>query len=140
MRTKADFKAARESVGLTQLDVATACGVRVLTVKRWEKPGWPDPPEDAWGYLGEMVERHDEMVDYCVETMREQREATGVASARLTYFRDQAQYDATGRDPGSYGFVNAVSRDVARALDDEGFDVSFAYPDDGAIRTPGSRY
>lgn len=140
MRTKADFKAIREGAGLTQLDVAKACGVKVLTVKRWEKPGWPGPPDDAWEYVAEMAERHDDMVDALVDTMIERRGETGVGLAVITYFRDQEQYDEAGRDPGSYTFANCVGRDVASRLAREGFEVSFAYPDDGAIRTPGSRY
>ena len=136
---KADFRALRERLGLTQQDVAKACGVVDRTVKRWEKPGWPEPPEDAWGYLYDMHERLLEMTAFSVGKARELREGAGAGAVRLTYFRDQSQHDAHGRGEGPVGFANAVSRSTAKALLDEGFDVEFAYPDDGAIGTPVSR-
>ena len=37
-RTKADFKALRERVGLSQHDVADAIMVSIKTIKRWENP------------------------------------------------------------------------------------------------------
>lgn len=48
--------------------------------------------------------------------------------------------DALGRDPGTFSFANSVAREVALRLADEGIEVEFRYPDDGAVRTPGSRY
>lgn len=134
--TKADFRAMREALGLTQLDVADACGVRALTVKRWERPGFPEPPEDAVEWLEGMADLHDEMVGQMVGLAL----ASPADEIRITYFRDQAQYDASGRDDGPFGFANAVARDVAAELAREGVDVAFAYPDDGAVSTPGSRY
>ena len=35
-RSKADFKCLRERVGLSQQDVASALGVNIRSVKRWE--------------------------------------------------------------------------------------------------------
>lgn len=137
--TKADFRAMREALGLTQLDVADACGVRALTVKRWERPGFPEPPDDAWAYLNSMRDRMVEMAELAADKAVELRDETGAGAIALTYFRDQ-QYDASGRDEGPVGFANAVARLTASYLEVEGFDVEFRYPDDGAVRTPGSRY
>lgn len=58
----------------------------------------------------------------------------------LTYFRSQEEYDAFGRDAGPFGVANANSRAVADALMARGIEVEFRYPDEGAVRTPGSRY
>lgn len=138
--TKADFRAMRDECGLTQQDVADALGVRVLTVKRWERPGFPEPPDDAWGYLDGERDRMVRMAEFAVSKALELRDETGVNSIALTYFRDQAQYDTAGRDDGPVGFANALSRLTASYLDAEGFEVEFSYPDDGAVRTPGSRY
>lgn len=140
MQSKADFKALRETLGLTQQNVADAVGVRVLAVKRWEKPGEAEPPEDVWEYLFDMHERMLDMVTFSVGKAVEMRDLTGAEVVALTYFRDQEQYDASGREPGPYGFVNAVARCTADRLYGEGFDVEFRYPDDGAVRAPGSRY
>lgn len=139
--TKADFRAIRETIGLTQGDVAKALGVSLRTVKRWEHPDWQEPPEDAWAWLLDMLDRHDAMVDEAVGR------ALAIAAERgepetvvITYYRDQAQHDAHGREPGPYGFVNAVSREVALELNGEGIETEFRYPDEGAISTPGSGY
>lgn len=136
--TKADFRALRETIGLTQGDVADACGVALRTVKRWEHPDWPEPPDDAWEWLLDMLERHDDMVDYMVDKV------TGIAAERglpetvaITYYRDQAQYDACCREPGPYGFANAIAREVALELAGEGIDTEFRYPDSGAILVRG---
>lgn len=136
MPTKADFKAERERIGYTQAWVALACDVDIRTVKRWEKPGCPEPPEDAWMWLARESDRFDEMRDHmarkCVES--------GASRAILTYYRTQGQYDQLGREPGSYGFANALARAVGEDCLLEDMDVEYRYPDDGAIRTEGSRY
>lgn len=138
--SKADFRAMREGVGLTQQDVADAMSVRVVTVKRWERPGFPEPPEDAVMWLGDMADRHETMVRDTVLQMLAVSGRTGVKTVAVTYYRSQDQYDAHGRDEGPCGFANAVARDVAAELTAKGMDVAFRYPDDGAVRTPGSRY
>ena len=138
--SKADFRALREGIGLTQQNVADMCGVKVNAVKRWERVGWPDPPDDAWDALEAMADRHDELVAFGVAKALELSAQTGAPDVVLTYYHDQGQYDALGRDEGPYGFVNAVARDVAAELSAKGMDVAFRYPDDGAVRTPGSCY
>ena len=138
--TKADFRATRETLGLTQGDVAKACGVSLRTVKRWEHPGWQEPPEDAWAWLLDMLERHDAAVDAMVDKAMALVRERGPEVVAITYYRDQAQHDAHGREPGPYGFVNAVSREVALELSGEGIETEFRYPDDGAVRAPGSEY
>lgn len=141
MSTKADFRATRETIGLTQRDVAEACDVALRTVKRWEHPDWGDPPEDAWEWILEMLDRHDSMVDEAVgRACSISAEHGELESVVITYYRDQEQYDAHGRDDGPVGFANAVAREVGAVLTNEGIEVEFAYPDDVAVCTPGSRY
>ena len=139
--TKADFRAIRETIGLTQGDGAKALGVALRTVKRWEHPDWQEPPEDAWAWLLGMQERHDALVDEAVDrvlAIAAKRGAPDVVS--ITYYRDQAQHDAHGREPGPYGFANSVAREVALDLNGEGIETEFRYPDDDSISTPGSGY
>lgn len=140
MSTKADFRATRDTMGLTQGDVAKACGVSLRTVKRWEHPDWQEPPEDAWAWLLGMLERHDAAVDAMVDEAMALVREHGPEVVSITYYRDQSQYDACGREPAPYGFVNSIAREVALDLNDEGIETEFRYPDDGALRTPGSRY
>ena len=87
-----------------------------------------------------MEDSYYQSVEIAIEKAVSLSDSTGVDSVTLTYYRDQEQYDACGRDDGPVGYVNAMSRDVAAELERCGITVSFRYPDDGAIRTPGSNY
>ena len=138
--TKADFRAIRETIGLTQGDVAKALGVALRTVKRWEHPDWHEPPEDARAWLLEMHERHDAAVDAMVDKAMALVREHGPEVVSITYYREQSQYDVHGREQGPYGFANSVAREVALDLNGEGIETEFRYPDDDAISTPGSRY
>lgn len=143
-RTKAAFKASREQVGLKQADLAAALGVETRSVRRWESPAAEGyrAPEDAWRILEEAREAQRRQMAYALEVVRTQAGALGQAPAAvtLTYYRDQEQYDACGRDKGPVGVANANARAVADALEREGYAVEWRYPDEGAIKTPGSRY
>lgn len=142
-RTKADFKALRERVGLSQNDIADALGVNIKTVKRWEKPDFPySAPDDAWAYLKEVLDSQRQQVSYLLAVVAKQVEELGnePAVVPITYYRDQAMYDEYGRDEGPFGWPNAVARAVAVELERRGIGYEFRYPTEGAIRTPGSNY
>ena len=138
--TPATFRAIRETIGLTQGDVAKALGVALRTVKRWEHPDWQEPPDDACEWLLGMLERHDAAVDAMVDEALALAREHGPEAVSITYYREQSQYDACGRDDGPYGFVNSIAREVALDLAVEGIETEFRYQDEGAVSTPGSRY
>ena len=144
VRNKAALKALRETVGMMQRDLAEALDVDVRSVKRWESPATEGyrAPGDAWHVLENARETQRQQVAYALKVVREQEETLGHApsAVALTYYRDQEQYDACGRDVGPYGVANANARAVADALEREGYQVEWRYPDEGAVRTPGSRY
>ncbi len=140
--TKAALKATRERVGMTQQDLADELGVQVRSIKRWESPasGY-DAPQDAWDVLEKSMREHVAAVDEALDLVDGIESSHGKpARVVLTYYRDQAQYDERGRDEGKVGVVNARARAVADVLEDEGIEVEWRYPDEGAISTPGSRY
>lgn len=143
-RTKADFAALRETVGLTQANLADDLGVQARSVRRWEQPGQEgyEPPADAWDMLDFYADLQRQMVDHACETVISAGEEAGHQPDQvvLTYYRSQEQYDELGRDEGWYGVANAYARAVAAELGRYGFKVRFAYPGEGAIGTPGSRY
>ena len=141
--TKADFKALRETVGLSQQDLADALDVDVRSVKRWEAPGDDrQPVAAAWCLLERYHALHARAVEVAVEQVERVIAEAGHApqAIRMTYWRSQDEYDAHGRDYGPYGVANANARAAAEALRPYGVDVEFAYWDEGAISTPGSRY
>lgn len=143
-RTKADFAALRETAGLTQANLADDLGVNPRSVRRWEQPGQEgyEPPAEAWEVLDRYADLRRQMVDYARETVMQAGERMGGQPGQvvLTYYRSQEQYDDLGRDGGWYGVANANARAVASELSHYGVTVCFRYPEEGAIRTPGSRY
>lgn len=138
--TCAEVKALRESVGLSQADLADLTGVTVRSVRRWERD--IEPPEDVLELLERYVIRKAKAVEAALETVERITEQMGRAPdlVPMTYYRSQAEYDELGRDPGPVGVANANARAVADALMARGVAVEFRYPDEGAVRTPGSGY
>ena len=136
----AEVKALRESVGLSQADLADLAGVTVRSVRRWERD--ITPPEDVLELLERYVIRKAKAVEAALETVERITEQMGRAPdlVPMTYYRSQAEYDELGRDPGPVGVANANARAVADALMARGVAVEFRYPDEGAVRTPGSGY
>lgn len=138
--TCAEVKALRESVGLSQADLADLAGVTVRSVRRWERD--ITPPEDVLELLERYMIRKAKAVEAAIETVERITEQMGRAPdiVPMTYYRSQAEYDELGRDPGPVGVANANARAVADALMARGVAVEFRYPDEGAVRTPGSGY
>lgn len=134
-RTKANFRAAREIVGLSQADLAELVGVSTQAVKRWEHPDGPQPPADAWELLMAWLRLHREAVDAMADVVDGAR-MEGHGRVTLPYYRSQAEYDAMGRDPGPFGVVNARARALWSILDEPGvLDVEFIAPDEMGVET-----
>lgn len=131
--TKAQFKAIRERVGLSQEDVADALGNAVRTVKRWESPDYQQPPEDAWEYLEDALDQHKRIVDDALRAVEKTIKGHGGRKpdhVDLLYYKTQHQYDLYGRDPGSYMMVNARTREIAVLLEQLGVEARFHYPEE----------
>ena len=130
--SKADFRAARERCGISQQMLASKAGVKVLSVKRWEKPGEAEPPADVQAWLESMLTQHVEAVEAALDAVDEMTETQGHAPSHvdLLYYRSQAHYDTYGRDKGDYAIVNARSREIGAILESEGIEARFRYPED----------
>lgn len=129
MRSAADYRALRESTGVSQNYVAQALSVNVVTVKRWER-GISDILTDAWQLLDELAALQELRVRDAVNAVRDAQTELGSEPQNviITYYRSQKQYDEYGRDVAEYGFVNAISRRVASVLVEQGYMVVFEYP------------
>lgn len=127
-KTKADFRARREMVGLRQGDVADALGVTVMSVNRWERDGFNEPPDAAWNLIRYYEMQQERVVAEVVDSFPDG------STAEITIYRTQQEYDAVqalyGReDRGSFGAANASALEAARTLDALGVEVRFRYPD-----------
>ena len=130
-RSKAEFRASRETLGLSQGNVARLLGIDVANVKRWEKPGEAYPKPFAWELLDELMKLRRKTIAEGVEVVLSMQEHDGMPDrVQLTYWRDQAQFDAMGRDEGPFGMANANARGVAAELERLGIDVEWSYADD----------
>ena len=128
--SKANFKALRERVGMSQQDVADALGVSCRTVKRWERADRREPPADAMRLLEGQLGVQREMVEYMVGVCERVTEEQGCMPSLVpvSYYRDQSMYDEFGRDSGPFGVANANARAVAQELEALGYEVEFRYP------------
>ena len=120
-RSKAEFRAMREGVGLSQADLAHDLGVNRSSVKRWERPdvdGYA-PPDEAWQLLDTLVARQDAAV------RAESESPTGLVT--LPHYRSQEQYEARGH-AGSFGIANATAWALAGTLRRRGVEVRFVEP------------
>ena len=120
-----EFRVERERIGLAQGDVSSVLGVDARTVTRWEsgRSAMPDYAADAMEELGRKF-------DAAVEGMLKVAAANPSDAVVIQYYRMQVTYDRTHNDGGRIGMVNAVSREVARALRAEGRTVRFVYAED----------
>ena len=130
--SKAQFREIRERCGISQQMLASKAGVKVLSVKRWEKPGEAEPPADVQAWLESMLTQHVEAVEAALDAVDEMTETQGHAPNHvdLLYYRSQEHYDRFGRDEGDYAIVNARSREIAAILEAQGIEARFEYPED----------
>ncbi len=123
-KTKAAFRALREECGFTQQEIADEFGVRLLTVKKWEKPhsDISAPPDDVWQWLlecrGALHQDAREIAEQIMESL--ESFPNGIQKLELDYYRTQEALDnvqlGTGTDE-PVGYVNARTRLVGQLLD-----------------------
>ena len=131
MRTKAEFHATREMVGMTQAALAKRLGVEVRSVKRWESESAPQqPPQAAWDVLDAALNVQCEVIDYALGKV----EQSGATSVRLPYWASADDYaerstDAAlgvALDADSWRMANANSRAIAAILMLDGIAVTWS--------------
>ena len=125
MRTKAEFKALRETVGMTQTAMAKLLGVEGRSVRRWESTESPhNAPEEAWGLLDDARARQVQAIEFAVGKVDEVAAQYGAPpdEVALPYWASQEQYDELHfpKDGGDYRMVNATLRLLAHVLGERG--------------------
>lgn len=133
--SRAEFRALRESVGMTQQLLADELGVQVRSVKRWEQEnpnGWYEPPRDAWDILYDALEIQKKAILESVKKVKEIEDAHGKPDKIvLSYWLSQADYISWSSDAqldtvGDWRMANANTRAVAAVLRHRGYEVVFA--------------
>lgn len=127
-RTKAEFRAIRETVGMTQGALADALGVEQRSVRRWESPTNDyTPPQDAWDVLDAALETQRRGIAAALGKVDELAHEHGSypESVMLPYWSSQDAYDVGHYvdDGGDWRMANATSRLLAHALHERGIQV-----------------
>ena len=128
MSKKAFMKAVREICGISQSDLADEADVSTRTIKLWEQPDKPEPPEDVVEWLKHALIEHDSAVNELVSTVISNTPPNGTVVLR--WYKDQAQRDYEGGADVPYTFSNAITRSAAEQLGRLGYKVMFAFPDE----------
>ncbi len=130
--TKALFKCTRERLGLSQYWLAEACGVKEVTVRKWESTAEPkrQPSYEGLAYLLKLEKDFEKGVQTAVEIVEEQHQlhGDGLTTVDVTYYPTQERYDELHPDErGYFGYANAITREVKAILEREGYEVVVMY-------------
>ena len=105
-KTKIQFRALRECVGLSLAELAERLNVNVRSVKRWESPTYQDykPPQDAW----ELLERLQ------AKQLATVKQAKKKKTLEIEYSRDHAHavQNATARALAVHSLASSKCAEV----------------------------
>lgn len=138
-RSKAEFRAMRDTVGMRQQDLAREMGVALRSVERWESPAYPGyrAPADAWAILDEAAEAQATAVASALEGAEGIVKGVGRPPREFVvpYWANQADYDEhhCEGDGGDWRQANANARLVAFALRERGIAVRFVGGDENMV-------
>ena len=130
IRSKTNFRAIREMLGMSQQLMADLLDVDVRSVKRWESPkavGYK-APDDAWDLLNEWRQRQNWVIEATLDNLGEVEEEMGgkPRTVRLSYWFSAEEYESFHPGEGPYWqMANANSRAVAVNLSPDIYDVDF---------------
>lgn len=138
--TKANFRAIREQIGLSQAALAEELGVNVKSVKRWESPNEPQiPPDEAWGIIVDEKDQFDLRVSEAVKAIEAMEEFAPepLSGVQLVIYRDQKSYeDRVAPDRRvffEYTRVNAATMAIAAIVENKGYAVMWSFQDDDDV-------
>lgn len=134
-KSKAEFRALSELVGINQQDIARIMGVEDRSVRRWISPSYPTyhAPQDAWDILEDALRLQQSGVESALEVVEEWRERAGKEPREVTliYWQSDDDYREhhSPADGGSWRQANANSRATYAALTALGYQVRFVPSD-----------
>lgn len=130
-RTLAEFRAIRETVGMTQGMLAEELGVNPRSVRRWESPDYEEyqPPQDAWDVLDDALDTQRRGIAAALDRLDEIVQERGAApdAVQLPYWTSQDAYDRHHYvdDGGDWRMANATNRMLAEMLHERGIEVDW---------------
>lgn len=130
-RTLAEFRALRETVGMTQGMLAERLGVEPRSVRRWESPRYEGyrPPQDAWDALDAALGTQRRGISAALDKLDEIAQERGALpeSVMLPYWTSQEAYDSGHYvdDGGDWRMANATNRMLAEMLHERGIEVEW---------------
>lgn len=139
-RTKAEFRALREMVGLTQEEMAETMSVQPRAVRRWGSEKAPEyrPPADAWRLLDHYRRLQDEVILAATDKVVAIADEMGGYPEEivLPYWSSQADYEAhhVADDGGSWRMANATARAVAACMIDRNIAVRWVRGEDNIVQ------
>ena len=134
-RSKAEFRALSELVGINQQDIARIMGVEDRSVRRWISPAYPTyhAPQDAWDILEDALRLQQSGVESALEIVEEWRERADKEPREITliYWQSEDDYREhhSPADGGSWRQANANSRATYAALTALGYFARFVPSD-----------
>lgn len=134
-KSKAEFRALSELVGINQQDIARIMGVEDRSVRRWISPSYPTyhAPQDAWDILEDALRLQQSGVESALEVVEEWRERAGKEPREVTliYWQSDGDYREhhSPADGGSWRQANANSRATYAALTALGYSARFVPSD-----------
>ena len=129
-KTKIQFKALREALGLTSEDVANFVGLKPGSTRQWELAGRPEsrPSQAGWDYLAKTSAEQNEIGTRALNELYGFAKSHGLALEDVTlvmvYYRNQKDYEGDGRS-GSYAVHNATMRALMSVVSSCGGEVQF---------------
>lgn len=132
-RTKAQFRAMRERVGMTRETMAELIGVSVRSVRYWETiDSKRFPPQDAWDVLDDALEHQRAIITFTLNKVTEIIKEMGETpeAIRLPYWLSRKQYEEGSEDSkyglnGDWHMANANAQTIAIILETQGIDVEW---------------
>ena len=129
-KTKIQFKALRESLGLTSENIASAIGLKEGTVRAWDNPNRTDmrPSQAGWDFLAKVAAEQSEISTRALSELYGFAESHGLALEDVTlvlvYYRNQKDYEEDGHS-GSYAVHNATMRALMNHVSSGSCEVQF---------------
>lgn len=133
MRTKSEFRAIRERVGISHAALASMMGVSQRSVRYWENPvSQRYPPEEAWKILDDALREQQRAIAFAMQKIDWAEDITDAppSAVRLPYWLTEGDYVSWSTDAmlgvaGDWRMANANNLALSIRLEEMGIPVEW---------------